>query len=293
MNKDTQRAWVNEALDEVLEALACRTSISGILVFKGARVLNRRLESTPRQSYDIDSNLSEAFVRQFPSRAAQQQYIQAELEIALSTYFREQAIVHYEVLRVAVKPWPRKEHPREWNAFKVKITLSDRARPGTLGLPTLTIDLAAPEPLGPSATAPLLVGANEIVAYTLERIAGEKFRAFLSSLPTYRAKIHKPGEAVRAKDIYDIARIVAAKSLENTKFWTSAGSEFRSACECRFVDCDGLSSFEEQLEVTEAAYDADVTIPKDTTFRDAWSALVSVVRYFERSGLVPFRFPLP
>jgi len=76
MNKDTQRAWVNEALDEVLEALACRTSISGILVFKGARVLNRRLESTPRQSYDIDSNLSEAFVRQFPSRAAQQQYIQ-------------------------------------------------------------------------------------------------------------------------------------------------------------------------------------------------------------------------
>jgi hypothetical protein len=47
MNKDTQRAWVNEALDEVLEALASRKSIRSILVFKGARVLHRRLESTP------------------------------------------------------------------------------------------------------------------------------------------------------------------------------------------------------------------------------------------------------
>ena len=57
MNKDTQRAWVNEALDTILEALASRKSIRSILVFKGARVLNRRLESPSRQSYDADVNI--------------------------------------------------------------------------------------------------------------------------------------------------------------------------------------------------------------------------------------------
>ena len=58
------------------------------------------------------------------------------------------------------------------------------------------IDLSAPESLGPLAIADLDVDGRQVVAYTLERIAGEKLRAFLSTLPTHLAKIAKPGAAV-------------------------------------------------------------------------------------------------
>lgn len=74
-------------------------------------------------------------------------------------------------------------------------------------------------------------------AYTLVRIAGEKLRAFLSSLPAYRAKVKKPGEAVRAKDLYDISRIRRVHGLEQIEFWRRAGEEFHVACRYRYIDC--------------------------------------------------------
>lgn len=54
----------------------------------------------------------------------------------------------------------------------------------------------------------MLVDGHVVMAYTLQRIAGEKLRAFLSSLPTYRRQVKTPGEVVRVKDIYDLACIL-------------------------------------------------------------------------------------
>ena len=63
---------------------------------------------------------------------------------------------------------------------------------------------------------------------------GEKLRAYLSSLPAYRKKLDRPGEAIRAKDLYDITRILQREQLPgSTGFWKAALAEFRVCCESR------------------------------------------------------------
>ena len=168
-------------------------------------------------------------------------------------------------------------HPLGWNAFKIRIRLADLALPRGTSPPTLVIDLSAPESLGPRATAALDIAGHQVVAYTLERIAGEKLRAFLSTLPTYLVKIAKPGATVRAKDLYDVTRIAV---------------EFQHACASRYVDCVGIESFAEHLAVTRAAYEVDATIPKDISFDAAWRAIREIVARFEATGVVPRSYPL-
>jgi hypothetical protein len=293
MDTDARRAWINESLDTVFEALAASRALRSMLVFKGARVLHRRLGAASRQSFDIDSNLAQSFVDQHRARTDQQHIIETEVIRALQSHLHAQAVVRFEVQKITVKLRPQRDHHLGWNAFVVAIRLIDRTRPGVLGLPTLEIDIAAPENLGPGAIGPLLVGSNETAAYTLERITAEKLRAFLSSLPAYRKKAAKAGDVVRAKDIYDLASITAARPLSDGSFWSNVRSEFRLACESRYIDCDGLSTFEEHLDVTEATYKADATLPKDITFSEAWAALRSVVQLFEHAGLFPLRFAIP
>lgn len=293
MDSDARRAWINESLDTVFEALAASRALRSMLVFKGARVLHRRLGAASRQSFDIDSNLTQSFVDQHRTRSEQQRIIETEVGRALQNHLNAQAVVRFEVEKISVKLRPQRDHHLGWNAFVVAIRLIDRTRPGVLGLPTLEIDIAAPENLGPSAIGLLLVGSNETTAYTLERIAAEKLRAYLSSLPAYRKKVAKAGDVVRVKDIYDLARITVARPLGDSAFWLSVRGEFRLACESRYIDCDGLSTFEEQLDVTEATYNADATLPKDISFSEAWAALRSVVQLFENGGLFPLRFAIP
>ena len=124
------------------------------------------------------------------------------------------------------------------------------------------------------------------------RIAGEKLRAFLSSLPQYREKVKKRGEAVRVKDIYDIERIARVHPLDNGEFWSKAGEEFRLACESRFVDCLGIDSFEQDLATTQSTYENDPTIPNEISFNDAWHTIREVVAFLEANRIIPFEFPL-
>ena len=131
------------------------------------------------------------------------------------------------------------------------------------------------------------------MAYTLPRIAGEKLRAFLTSLPAYRRKLARPGELARAKDIYDLACIAQERPLSDRTFWNAAGREFRTASASRYVDCAGLGTFEEDLDVTRATYDADATIPKNISFGVAWAILTAIVQLMESLGLIPFAFALP
>lgn len=81
----------------------------------------------------------------------------------------------------------------------------------------------------------------------------------------------KPGvdeRVVRAKDLYDISRICHVRGLEQVDFWQLAGEEFRVACRSRYIDCHGLTTFQEQWDVTRKTYSA-ATIPKDIPFDEA------------------------
>lgn len=293
MNKDQQQAWVNEVLDVIFEALSRRSSLRRILIFKGARVLHRRLGTAIRKSYDIDANLTRAFVTECPEGEHQRQRIASEFTHAIDSYFESQSVVRFKLASVRVQDSPPKEHPWGWNAFRVRINVLDLARPGVKGLPALYIDVAAPEELTEDSVSELTVGNHSALGYTLPRMAGEKCRAFLSSLPAYRQKVKRPGDVVRAKDLYDLSQIVAARPLADSSFWAAVGVEFRLACESRFIDCEGTATFAEALDITAAAYNADVSIPKDVTFDEAWGALAAVARFFELTGVVPFAFPLP
>lgn len=293
MNEDAQRAWKNNALDVVFRAMAESASLRGYLIFKGGRILHLLLPSMPRQSYDLDAALTSSFVTAFPDREAQRAVLERELSTALSRYFERQDIVRYQLNRITVTLNPRADHPRGWNAFDVAIYLADNTRADTRGIPRLELDVVAQEALGEHAITSLVVDGAPVKVYALHRVAGEKLRAYLTSLRAYREKLRRPGDSIRAKDIYDVAQIVKQRPLSDEHFWRLAGHEFRLACESRFVDCSGRETFEIAEAETASTYRADTTIPKDIDFDEAWVLVMRIVERFEREGVVPFDFPLP
>ena len=71
-----------------------------------------------------------------------------------------------------------------------------------------------------------------------------------------------------------------------------AGEEFYAACRSRYIDCQGLTTFQDQWTVTQKTF-AEATIPKDVSFDGAEATLGAVVRFLETQRIVPFTFPLP
>jgi hypothetical protein len=292
MNKDQRDNWKFAVLGEILIALAKNPEIRESLIFKGALILNRHL-NTERKSLDIDSNLDSDFALQHPRREAQKEFLENHVKQAIVQHFEAQNPVRYELNSLRINLSPRENHPRRWNAFEISISLTDHANAGVRGLPTLTMDVAAPEKLSKNSISELEIDNVKIRVYSLERIAGEKARAFLSSLPTYRAKVKKPGEAVRLKDLYDLTKILRAKPLSTELFWTNAGNEFQLACESRFVDCTGLGSLREAWAETKELYQKDPTIPKDLAFDEVERSVVSIFGYWQEIGIIPFSFSIP
>jgi hypothetical protein len=290
MNQNDRDHWKSQVLDEIFIAMAASNQLDEVLVFKGARVLNVRLGGG-RQSLDLDSNLATPFVQQYPNREAQREFLEREIARAVRRHFEQQDVVKFELTSIEVHTYPPRSHPMGWDAFKVKLKVNDLSK-YVSGLPAIDIDVAAPEELKSTSVSTIEVGGHRVHAYTLERIAGEKLRAFLSSLPAYRAKLKKPGDAVRAKDLYDISRIYRVHGIEPSNFWQLAGEEFCIACRSRYIDCLGLTTFQEQWEVTRKTY-TEATIPKDISFEEAEATLVAVVKFFETNEIVPFTFPLP
>jgi hypothetical protein len=290
MNPEDSRQWKSEVLDQIFVALAASEQLEDALVYKGARVLNIHI-GIDRQSLDLDSNITAPFAQEYPDRIAQQAFLEREIASAIHRHFDRQEPVKYELTNIKVQSYPPKSHRLGWDAFKVRINVNDLRR-NVRGLPALEIDVAAPEELLDTSVATIEVGGHRVRAYTLERVAGEKLRAFLSSLPTYRSKVNKPGESVRAKDLYDISRIRHVHGLEDVEFWRLAGKEFRIACQSRYIDCTGLTTFQEQWTVARETYE-EATIPKDIPFKEAEATLMSIVAFLEAEGIVPFTFPLP
>jgi hypothetical protein len=293
MKPDDAHVWQNAVLDEVFVAIADDPELVRHLVFKGARVLVRHVPEAARQSLDLDANVTAEFVAAFPEARERAGQIERRMGAALSGHFERANPVRYELENIRVDPKPPGGHPRGWNALQAQIRVRDLARAGTRGMPSLTIDLAAPERLSDHSTTTLDVGGRKVTAYTLERIAGEKLRAFLSTTPEHQGKKTGVRETLRVKDLPDLARILEHTPLSDRAFWRAAGEEFRLACEGRGVDCAGWSSFEAVESLARETYANDATVAATVPFDLAWQAVRSIVAKFSEDRIVPFAFPLP
>jgi hypothetical protein len=245
MNRKTQDRWKDAVLDDILAALAAHKPLNQNIIFKGARILNLRLGYASRQSLDIDSSLDINCTLRGKSNETIQEYLRSEIQSALRRFFNKQNPVRYVLTKakVEIKP-PKGKHPFDWSGYKISINLKDNNNPDVRGLPKMEIDIGAAESLSKNAFSDLtLPGGFIIRAYTLERIAGEKLRAFLSSLPSYINKVGKRPDIVRVKDLYDIDRIISRHPITDRSFWNTVAEEFHSACESRFIDCTGMDSF--------------------------------------------------
>jgi predicted nucleotidyltransferase component of viral defense system len=293
MDETGRAAWLNDALTEVFLALSESSTLAGRLIYKGARILDRRLNRAERASLDIDANLTAEFVAQFPSRNAQRDELARDISQSIARRVRQHDPVRYELANVRIDLKPPKAHPLGFDAFTVRIRLRDLRLPGVHALPPIEMDIAAPEALSAGSVAPLIVGDQTVQAYTLPRIAAEKLRAFLQSLPEYRAKLARSGDAVRAKDLYDLARILDAHPISDSDFWREVGGEFVAACRSRWVDCAGTETFEQRLAITQRSYETDSTIPVDRPWPEAEGALRTISAFLLDNHFLGLRFPLP
>lgn len=292
MNKEQQNNWKFEVLNHIYLAVVKNKNIRNSLVFKGAIILKKYL-NTPRMSLDIDSNLDAKFISQYPAKSRQKKFLKENFLEALTRHFEGQDPVRYWVNDLHVEHKPKSDHPFGWDAFLVSISLKDYKKMGVRGLPRLTIDIAAPETLSANSVVDLDWEGTRIKAYSLERIAGEKARAFLSSLPTYRKKIEKKTKAARVKDLYDLVKMIQAKPIKNRVFWEKAGNEFLLACESRYVDCEGLESFKENWDVNSKLFVKDPIIPDDVRIEDVEKTLTSITSYWKELKIIPSSFLLP
>ena len=293
MNQGDREKWLARNLAVVLDAMAGSSELSSALVFKGAWILNRLLGDATRQSFDLDSNMTPEFQDRHPEGAERQSWLRERIERALRDHFERMTPVTLSLRVVRVDPLPRRGHPQGWDGFRVEIGIDDLSRPGTRSFPLVTVDAAAPEPLTPGSTAPLRAGGGFVTAYTLERIAAEKLRAFLTTLPPYREKMRLPPRPIRAKDLQDLARILHARPLDAAPFWATAGTEFRAACSGRYVDCAGWISFEPFEKDAADAWARDTTLPPRPTFADGWAAARGVIEAFAEAGLFPIWSAIP
>ena len=286
--------WQSEALDQIFEALAASPLIAQSMVFKGARVLNLRLGHS-RQSLDIDGNLSNMFAASVLTQDARLAFFDKHLRLALTRHFDRQDPVRYTFSDLTIQRRPKTDHRFGWDGFSIKLRISDQQIGNTNVLPDLGLDITTPEPVSAHAIAPLKIGRHEVQAYTLERIAAEKLRAFLTSLPAYRAKLF-PKERpvpVRTKDLHDLARICRTKvPAESSPFWEQVAEDFKLACQHRFVDCEGLCTFQDNWDVTKADYRHDAKL-NSVHVDEAEAALRSVTNVLSALSIFPLGFPLP
>ena len=123
MDPTAREQWQSEVLDAILESFAASNALASCLIFRGARVLSRRLETPGRKSLDIDTNLDQRFADAHPGRSVQRDYLRREVAAALREHFGQQDPVRFELVNVRVELNPRQNHPRGWNAFLVSISV--------------------------------------------------------------------------------------------------------------------------------------------------------------------------
>jgi len=289
MNKVLSERWKNQLVGEVFKAMVAHEALKNALIFKGARILNIHL-GTERQSLDIDSNFLAEFVDEHPDMDVRKSWLENHIATAVRNYFESQEPVRFQLQGIKVKKSPpHAPHARGWDGLIAEIKVRDELHPNIPNLPNAEIEIAAPELLGENAVTSIELDGFTMRAYTLQRIAGEKLRAFLTSLPAYRKKMKGGNRAPRVKDLHDLARILEAQPIEKEEFWREASEEFILACKSRYVNCTGLETFHEAWEVTRQAYETDANLPS-IPFHKAEDALQTVVKFFQEVGVFPLVF---
>lgn len=125
MDKDSANSWKNNVLDVVFNALAESDVLLDCIVFKGARVLSKRLNSYSRQSLDIDANMLKEFVDRYGSNSQLREVLEREISDAINSHLEKQDPVIYQLDRLKVTKKPNNEHKLGWNAFEVVISIKD------------------------------------------------------------------------------------------------------------------------------------------------------------------------
>lgn len=98
---------------------------------------------------------------------------------------------------------------------------------------------------------------------------------------------------IRTKDLHDLARICRARGpAENGLFWEEVAVDFKLACQYRFVDCEGLSTFQDNWDMTKTEYRRDAKL-NSVHLDEAEAALRSVTRVLSALKIFPLFFPLP
>ena len=293
-----QDRWRSAVLDEVFKAMAASPALSESLVYKGARVLRLRLKEVLRASFDIDASLASfAANAGMATDGASRESLRSLAHKAIVHYFENQDPVRYELTNSTLASRRRiGPHPRGWDVYWLDIQIRDLTAEGAAVAPAsqLRIDIAAPELLSEYSVSPIELDGHIIKAVTLERISGEKLRAFLSCLPTYRRKLKETTDVERrVKDLYDLVRIISKRPLTDEPFWVTAGGEFQLACKSRYIDCSGLPSFKEDWDRTRQEYAAAKTLPSDVTFEQAETTLEQVAAFLAEKGFTPIAFDIP
>ena len=291
MNANQRAIWIDEVLKEVLAAVIRSQPLREALVLKGAWILNFHLKDH-RHSADIDATSEPQWVSTIGDLKEQMAFFEEHLVLALRRYFEAQSPVRFVLDRIRIVPNRRRGHPMGWDMIRAEMTIRDNALSGVLGLPPVEIEIAAPERYGPDAVETHQFFGAPARMYSLHRIAGEKPRAYLTSLPEYRRKMGGGDREFRVKDLHDLARIVRAKPTTDHDFWRKAANEFRLACESRYVDCDGPTTFKQGWDLARSRYEADINLDA-VTFSEAERALDSVLQAFANPGVFPLAFPLP
>ena len=222
---------------------------------------------------------------------AQEAFFKTHLPSALTRHFERQNPVRFTVGPLNIKRVPNRQHPRGWDMLRIRIPITDHEHSSTRGLPPVELEIAAPEKLGPDSTEIRDFLGTPACVYTLHRIAGEKLRAYLTSLPAYRDKMGAPRD-MRVKDLYDLTRILQHQPITQTEFWKKALAEFLLACESRYVDCEGPTTFRQEWALAKQLYEQDLHLQK-IPFNEVETALNTLLNFLEQQGIFPLQFPLP
>ena len=293
MNTTQRDQWIDGVLVEVMKALMGDDKLRAALVFKGAWILNFHLGEN-RHSMDIDAAAEPMWAKAMENLDAEEAYLGKYLPQAVTRHFEKQSPVRFALEKIKITRNPP-QHPRNWDMIQVSLTIKDSLNPTVRGLPAVELEVSAPESYGTEAVETREFLGVPAQVYALHRIAGEKLRAYLTSLPEYRRKMEGSvgrERAVRVKDLFDIARILKARPISYEEFWTRAAAEFRLACASRYVDCESATTFKQAWEQVRARYNEDRHLAA-VPFAEVEEALDQVLAFFSQSAFFPLRFTLP
>ena len=277
----------------VLRAVGAHAELARVLVLKGAYA-TEAITGVSRSTLDIDLTGRSEFCSF--DRAGERRLKQLFYD-AIDDFCEEQA-PEWSIYTVSAKRQPRKGQKFGWDAFEAKVTLLHRGKEQHV----VELDVSFGDFFGEDEALycehgklRLAAAAEEIhfIGYSAEQIVAEKLRAFLQKLPRHREKLGNDRALPRVRDIHDIAAIRSHAQKEISLEKTALA--FRSKCEARSVDCEGIEDFipePDSEETYRKLYEDDESL-NGIPFEKAWESMCALLRDLFAEFDPPGVFPLP